>query len=77
MARDQQVAWINKTTDYAYVGTGLTKATAGPATVVTYEKNDSEHENGMYILFGDGHVELVPAEVARSTVAKSAKDRGL
>jgi prepilin-type processing-associated H-X9-DG protein len=54
---DQYVDWVNKNSDYVYIGAGL-KMGADPALVVLYEKDDDHKGDGMNILYADGHVEF-------------------
>ncbi len=53
--------------DYIYVGAGKTSQ-SGPDEVLAYE-NPEGAENGINILFGDGHVEFQQMEQALQTIA--------
>lgn len=55
---------------YIYLGQGLTQDTATRSTVVLYEHPEDHAENGVNMLFGDGHVEFMPKSTAlyQSTV---------
>ncbi len=54
---DQLAQWVNEHSDYIYVGKGLTSS-ATSDRVVVYEKPDAHSNDGMNILYGDGHVDF-------------------
>jgi prepilin-type processing-associated H-X9-DG protein len=54
--------WIDNNSDYTYAGAGLKMGAADPGTVVAYEKDQVNNNQGMNILFADGHVEWFPAD---------------
>jgi len=54
---DQTADWVNKNSDYIYIGSNL-KMGADPTIVVCYEKEGDHGHDGMNILFADGHVEF-------------------
>jgi prepilin-type processing-associated H-X9-DG protein len=49
-------AWVNDSSDYVYLGAGKTNAES-PETIIAYEKPETNDNQGMNVLFGDGHVE--------------------
>jgi prepilin-type processing-associated H-X9-DG protein len=57
-----------------WVGAGVTTA-AGPDTIIGYEKPDGLEE-GINILYADGHVEWHPMEQARDLIEKQQQGRG-
>src|SRR5439155_1160890 len=67
---DVQVAWVNGSASYVYLGAGM-KNTAGAEQVVAYEKEDDHDQDGMNILYGDGHVEWQPMFRAREELQRS------
>ena len=67
---DVQVAWVNGSASYVYLGAGM-KNTAGAEQVVAYEKEDDHDQDGMNILYGDGHVEWQPMFRAREELQKA------
>ena len=52
---------------YTYVGQRFTAEMATPAVVLLYEPL-SDHEEGSNFLFGDGHVDFLPAATADQVV---------
>lgn len=53
-----QAQWVNENSVYVYLGKGLTTA-VDAETVVLYEQPDDHDNDGVNILFGDGHVEFM------------------
>jgi prepilin-type processing-associated H-X9-DG protein len=72
---DVLAAWVNANASYVYVGAGL-KNDAPAETVVLYEKKEDHDEDGMNILYGDGHVEWQPMARAEQEIAKAAANPG-
>jgi hypothetical protein len=66
---DQQIAFINASTDYIYVGAGK-RFTSGD-TVIAYE-NPAEMSDGINLLFGDGHIEFREIRWALETIRRSS-----
>jgi prepilin-type processing-associated H-X9-DG protein len=50
---------------YVYVGADMTNTTASPATIVLYEAMTNHANDGMNVLYGDGHVEFQTAAEAQ------------
>jgi prepilin-type processing-associated H-X9-DG protein len=59
----EMAAWVEKQTDYLYVGAGL-KNTVPGTVYLAYENPDTTPGDTLNVLFGDGHV----GEVARADV---------
>jgi prepilin-type processing-associated H-X9-DG protein len=68
LGTDDQAAWVNAHSDYVYLGKGLTTSCA-PDTILLYEK-DSDHGDGMNILYGDGHVDFVRLAEAHQMIQR-------
>lgn len=54
---DEAAKWTNEHSDYVYLGKGM-NTTVGAETIVLYEKPGAHGNQGMNMLFGDGHVEF-------------------
>lgn len=65
---DAKGDWADENSDYVYLGQGKT-ANAGPEEVMAYENPDGL-DDGINILFGDGHVEFVQMEDAMRMIGK-------
>jgi prepilin-type processing-associated H-X9-DG protein len=75
MTRDQAAAWVNSNSDYIYAGGNL-KQGADPSIVVLYEKDGDHNNDGMNVLFADGHVEFMSLDAAHQLIQKSANGGG-
>ncbi|HEY1921433.1 MAG TPA: H-X9-DG-CTERM domain-containing protein [Tepidisphaeraceae bacterium] len=75
MTPDQQADWVNQNSDYIYVGAGMKQGVDG-MTVVCYEKDVDHGNDGMNILFGDGHVEFLTLKSAHELIEKSGAPQG-
>jgi prepilin-type processing-associated H-X9-DG protein len=64
---DTQARWVNENASYTYVGAGMNN-TAGAEEVVLHEKDDNHDQDGMNLLFGDGHVEWDTLETAQQRI---------
>jgi prepilin-type processing-associated H-X9-DG protein len=64
MPADQFAAWANDNSSYVYMGGNLTNRTATADKIVMYEKPDDHQNQGMNLLYGDGHVEWMPMQQA-------------
>jgi hypothetical protein len=53
---------------YVYVGRGMTESEL-PETIVAYDAN---HEEGMYVLYGDGHVNFLGPTEGKHALAELA-----
>jgi len=73
MTQEQQAQWVNEHSDYIYVGKDLTSDKATGETVVLYEKPGNHGEDGMNMLFGDGHVEFDRMPDAQRAIEQSAQ----
>jgi prepilin-type processing-associated H-X9-DG protein len=68
--------WVNESSDYVYLGAGLNHRTATPETVIAHEKPDGL-EDGLNLLYGDGHVEFQNMDAAIEQIQKAqARPRG-
>jgi prepilin-type processing-associated H-X9-DG protein len=65
---DAAKRWLNEEADYVYVGKGK-KHTAGPDEVLAYERPGTVDE-GINILFADGHVEFMLLPQATQVIEK-------
>jgi prepilin-type processing-associated H-X9-DG protein len=61
--------WVNESSDYVYVGKGLTYQ-AGADTVIAYEKPEGL-QDGVNFLYADGHVEFQIMPVAMDLIEKA------
>ena len=57
MSPQEKGAWINANSDYAWLGKGLNDSVAAD-TLLAYEK-PAGLEDGINILYADGHVDFV------------------
>ncbi|HEY2589313.1 MAG TPA: hypothetical protein VGI81_26445 [Tepidisphaeraceae bacterium] len=57
---------------YIYLGKGLTDQIAKADTVLLYEPISNHGGDGMHVLFGDFHVEWVPASIAQTILKQHA-----
>lgn len=67
--------FVSEFGDYAYLGKGL-KNSATVETILAYEKPDGL-EDGINILYGDGHVEFLNMDAALAEIAKQKAARGI
>ena len=58
MAPDQYAAWVNDNSDYVYTGAGRNVRTSRADTIVIYEKVEDHNNDGINMLYGDGHVDF-------------------
>jgi prepilin-type processing-associated H-X9-DG protein len=65
--KDAQAAWVNDNSSYVFVGKDL-NFNAAADTVVLYEKADDHDQDGMNLLYADGHVEWETMEVAQKLI---------
>jgi prepilin-type processing-associated H-X9-DG protein len=65
----QKMAWVNEQSDYVYLGKGKTNTTS-PETVTVYEKLTDHGNDGINMLFGDGHVEFQMLKGAKDLLQK-------
>jgi prepilin-type processing-associated H-X9-DG protein len=65
--KNEEANWVNVHSDYVYLGKGM-NITAGPETIVLYEKPGAHGGQGMNMLFGDGHVEFQMMPNARKMI---------
>src|SRR5687767_1972034 len=64
MKPDEIAAWVNQNADYVYLGAGRNN-TVGADEILVYEKPNNHGNQGMNMLFGDGHVEWVQMSQAQ------------
>ena len=57
---------------YVYVGGGATTATVKPTQLIAYEPPENHQQNGMNMLFDDGHVEWNSLADAQSRISSAA-----
>jgi len=53
---DEAAKWVNEHSDYVYLGVNMNNR-VGADVIVLYEKPGAHGQQGMNMLFGDGHVE--------------------
>jgi len=64
---DQLAQWVNEHSDYIYIGKGQTSS-INAQRIVVYEKPDAHGNDGMNILYGDGHVEFQTMIAAKQAI---------
>jgi prepilin-type processing-associated H-X9-DG protein len=64
---DEQAAWAAANSDYVYLGANL-NPNMGAEKVLAYEKPEINQNQGMNVLFNDGHVEWMPVERAMQMI---------
>ena len=67
---EQLAQWVNEHSDYVYLGKGKTN-TLHADEPLAYEKLEIGGNQGVNILFGDGHVEFTQTQQAQKIIAKS------
>lgn len=72
---EARVAYVAEHADYVYLGKGLKNDTPAE-TIVVYEKPDGL-DDGINVLFADGHVEFLFMEPAMAEIAKQKAARGI
>jgi prepilin-type processing-associated H-X9-DG protein len=70
LSHDQQIAFINATNDYIYLGRNERLSSGSGDTVLAYE-NPAEMKDGINLLFFDGHVEFREMRWAMETTRAS------
>jgi prepilin-type processing-associated H-X9-DG protein len=60
---------VNANANYVYMGAGLNNTTPADRPIV-YEKQDDHDQDGMNILYGDGHVEWQAMPTALQEIQK-------
>jgi prepilin-type processing-associated H-X9-DG protein len=73
MPADQYAAWANDNSSYVYMGGNLTTRTAGADTIVIYEKPDDHQNQGINMLYGDGHVDWNQMQQAIQMIQKQQR----
>jgi prepilin-type processing-associated H-X9-DG protein len=73
MTTDQAADWVNKNADYIYIGASL-PGNVPDASIIAFEK-DSNHGDGMNVLFADGHVEFMKLPDAHAAIDRSKMQR--
>jgi prepilin-type processing-associated H-X9-DG protein len=71
MTPDEQAAWVNEHADYIYLGKGHKQDEVGADRVVIYEKDGAHQNDGMNLLYGDGHAEWQRKAVAVQQIEQS------
>jgi prepilin-type processing-associated H-X9-DG protein len=69
MTKDQALIWVNRNSSYVYAGAGLTSK-SDPSSIVVFEKDANHQDQGMNILFADGHTEFFPLPKAHDLIEK-------
>jgi prepilin-type processing-associated H-X9-DG protein len=64
---DEQAKWVNEHADYVYLGKGL-KGNVDATRVIAYEQDGAHGNDGMNLLYGDGHVEWQMRAVAMQQI---------
>ncbi|HEY1684195.1 MAG TPA: sigma factor-like helix-turn-helix DNA-binding protein [Tepidisphaeraceae bacterium] len=71
---EDQAAWINKNSDYIYIGKGLTTADS-PDRTVLYDKEPDQDHKAANALFRDGHIDINNPAGLQRLIAQDAKNR--
>jgi len=66
---DQKADWVNSSSNYIWIGQGLTSENAPADQPIAFE-NPMTVDEGINILFGDGHVEWMVFEMAKQEFAR-------
>jgi prepilin-type processing-associated H-X9-DG protein len=53
-----QMTWVNDNGDYVYMGANKTSS-ARASEIIVYERADDHGQQGINILYGDGHVDWI------------------
>ena len=67
--REKYREWVNENAHYVYLGAKL-NAAADADTILAYEHDDNHEQEGMNILFNDGHVEWFTHDAAMELIQK-------
>lgn len=73
-APNVQAEWINKNSDFVYLGAGL-NANVAVDRVVAHEKFELARNGGVNVLFADGHVEFMHTQMAMDRVEQQKKPK--
>jgi prepilin-type processing-associated H-X9-DG protein len=72
---EELAKWVNDNSDYVYLGKTLGKlATLNTAqTIIAHEKFELAQNGSINLLYADGHVQLLPTQVAKDLIEQQAK----
>jgi prepilin-type processing-associated H-X9-DG protein len=65
----QQAKWVDENSDYIYLGATM-KANMDSETILAYEKPNNHDNQGVNVLFNDGHVDWYPMPVFEQVLAR-------
>lgn len=67
---EDQAAWVSANADYVYVGAAMNSGMPAEK-ILAYEKIENHEQEGINILFNDGHVEWVTMPQARALIRQA------
>ena len=68
MTPDEKATWVDGHSDYVYLGKGLLGNKIDADHIVLYEKDGAHGNDGMNLLYGDGHVEWRDLATAKKAI---------
>ncbi len=75
LAGEDLAKWAHEHSDYVWAGKGKTLGKLGQDDAIAWENPDSAREDGVYILFADGHVVFTPTQQATAIIQKATEKK--
>lgn len=72
--REEWSAWANEHSHYVYLGAGMKLTETDAATVIAYDRPQNHDDEGINVLFGDGHVSWLNLNDAREIILAQNPD---